>query len=377
MRSEAKWQEIDQLLAAVAEFSRSNLPEEDFVRRMLGLLLQALPCAAAGYWMIEQDDQSRLTALRERDGATCSELLLAHAPRLTVVQQAVRSRTAAVAGVSLSDPSLPPEFGPEVAADRGALLACPVILDNHCVAVIELIQDEFQVAADRKWSLDVLGSVAELCADDCRKRRLSWLTERELLWRRLRQFGLEIQRNLDVNETAYAVVNDGRPLIDCDRLTLLSADANRCRVLAVSGAATCDPRSDMVRYLEQVAGAIAAVGSPVLFPGGELPPEVREPLMAYLDVSGAKSLAVVPLSTPGTDPAAAPADPAGVVVAEVFSGVVDSVMHERLLLVAEHVAPALQNARRFRQSPWTALVGEDRWRRLTRGKSRLKLWLYG
>src|SRR5579863_797713 len=278
MRSEAKWHEIDQLLAAVVELSRSNLPEEEFVRRVLGQLLQALPCVAAGYWRIDQHDQMGLTALIQREGATCAESLLDYDRRLNVMQQAAHTKAALAAGLGSQD-----------AADRGALLASPVALDGRCVGVLELIQDEFLEAADRQWSLDVLGSVAELCADDGRKRRLNWLAERELLWRRLRQFALEIQRNLDMNDTAYAVVNDGRPLVDCDRLTLLSQEANRCRVLAVSGAAACDPRSDTVRHLEQMASAIAAIGTPlrfpVLVPGGELPPEVREPLLAYLDAS--------------------------------------------------------------------------------------------
>jgi len=113
-----------------------------------------------------------------------------------------------------------------------------------------------------------------------------------------------------------------------------------------------------------------------LFPGDELPLEVREPLVAYLDASGAKSVAVVPLSTPAAESETEPVDVTGVMVAELFSGNIGAAMYERLLLTGEHVAPALRNARRFRQSPWTALVGEDRWRRLTRGNSKLKLWLY-
>lgn len=376
MRSEAKWQEIDELLAAVARLSRSHLPEDEFARQVLGQLLHALPCAAAGFWKIDQNDQIRLTSLLQREGATCPETLVAYGPRLAVVQQVQTAKVATVAGVSLPETSTPSDFGSHVSADRGALLVCPVTLDDRCVAVLELIQDEFLVAGDRQWSLDVLGSVAELCADDCRQRRLNWLAERELLWRRLRQFALDIHRNLDVNDTAYAVVNDGRSLIDCDRLTLLSAELGVCRVLAVSGAANCDPRSDTVRHLEQLAAAIAAIGSPVIFPAADLPPEVREPPLAYIDAAGAKSLAVVPLSAPAPDPAAAPAEVTGVLVAEQFSRVIDSDVRERLLLVSEHVACALKSARRFRQAPWMALVGEDRWRRMTAGKSRLRLWLY-
>lgn len=76
MRSEAKWQEIDQLLASIADFSRSNLATDEFARQVLGQLLQAFPCAAAGFWEIDQNDQIRLTALLQREGETCSETLI-------------------------------------------------------------------------------------------------------------------------------------------------------------------------------------------------------------------------------------------------------------------------------------------------------------
>jgi multidrug efflux pump subunit AcrA (membrane-fusion protein) len=109
-----------------------------------------------------------------------------------------------------------------------------------------------------------------------------------------------------------------------------------------------------------------------------LPPEVRDRLMAYLDASGAKSLAAVPLFPSTTDsaiPGAPPAAATGVLVSEQFSGLIDSSTCERLHLVAEHCAPALSNAQRYRQAPWMALFGETRWRRLTERRSRLRLGL--
>jgi multidrug efflux pump subunit AcrA (membrane-fusion protein) len=225
-----------------------------------------------------------------------------------------------------------------------------------------------------------------------------------------------VHRSLDVNETAYTVVNDGRALTECDRLTLLACGEERCRTLAVSGAVTWDSRSDIVSRLGQLASVVAALRTPLVFPaidrhvvgsgktpreaaqddvsrsganaGGSsadrprampsdaLPPEIRDPLLAYLDTSGAKSLAVVPLIAPSTSSADLPAAPAGVLVAEQFIAEIDSPTYERLALVAEHVAPALENARRYHRAPWLALIGEQRWQKMTGGRSRLRLWLY-
>src|SRR5689334_18631536 len=86
-------------------------------------------------------------------------------------------------------------------------------------------------------------------------------------WRKLSQFALQVHRSLDVLETAYTIANEGRAIVACDRLTVLSSGARSARVLAVSGAATADPRSDEVRLLEQLVGAVSAPGSPLLFEG--------------------------------------------------------------------------------------------------------------
>jgi len=416
--SETKWEQIDQLLAAVAELSRSQLSPAAFARQVLTRLLEALPGVAAGFWSVDIDQRIALTATVQRDGSLCPEPLLDQARRLKVVRDVAARKAALVAEVQF------PNTLPDSLSDTrhpfacGAILVCPVQDDLNCVGFLELIQSDDGLAIDRQWSLDVLGSIAELYADYYRRRRLEWLTERELLWRRLRAFSLEIHRSLGLNETAYAIVNDGRSLIDCDRLTLLACDAGSCQMLAVSGAVACDPRSDAVTVLKSLAIATSAQGLPFVFPPVEtgipsesgnwqvpadsddpqaasrgaspfakdafgaqagLPPELHQPLLAFLDSSGAKSLAAIPLIPKGTDPENSRPGPqaaAGVLVIEQFSRAIDSPMCERLQLVGEHCAPALQNARRYQSAPWTALFGEERWRRLTRGRSRLRLWLY-
>jgi biotin carboxyl carrier protein len=382
---EAKWEQIDQLLADVARLSRSNLAAGDFAQQALARILEALSSAAAAFWESDGDGRITQTALLKREGASSPETLLEQAFRSNIVLEAVRTKTAIASDFALPQTVSGPA-GSVNSPERGALLACPIQIDDRCVGALELILSDSPTAADRQWSLNVLGSVAELFADYCRQRRMHWLAEREEFWQRLRQFSLEIHRSLDVHETAYAIVNDGRSLIDCDRLTLLAGDERRYRVLAVSGAATCDPRSDAVKRLESLVGVIAAPGLPFVFPQLEngprgeegLPPELRIPLMEYLDASGAKSLAVVPLSpaaTASASPEPTPASVSGVLVVDQFSQGIDAPMWERLQLVAEDCATALQNSQRFRQAPWMALFGEERWRLLTQGRSRLRMGL--
>jgi multidrug efflux pump subunit AcrA (membrane-fusion protein) len=381
---DARWEQIEQLLDDVAELSRSNIPVEMFAREALVRVRQSLAASAAGFWEVNAEGQIAPTAEIPNTAVDSKLPLPDHSSRMQVVEDVLRTKTAIVVEVPVA------LSGTLVAArETGgqgccALLTSPVRIGDHCAGVLELVYGEVPNMTDRQLLADVLNSVGELFSDYFRRRRLDWLTERELLLRNLRNFSLQIHRSLDVQETAYAIVNEGRLLIGCDRLTLLSSDgAGRCSVLAVSGAAVCDPRSDAVRRLEELARVTSVLRLTIVFPEFEgqsdkLPPEVRRPLLDFLDASGAKSLAAVTLFPAMPEAMVQATDslaPVGMLVCEQFSQEIDPAMREMCQLIAEHCAPAVSNAQTFRQAPWMALFGEARWKRWTRGRSRLKLIL--
>ena len=92
--------------------------------------------------------------------------------------------------------------------------------------------------------------------------------------------------SLDLRATAYAIANDGRSLLGCDRVTRAHpARAAYARRLAVSGVETFRRRASVVRRLERLATAVANVGETLWYPDAkdDLPPQVEQSLAEYLD----------------------------------------------------------------------------------------------
>ncbi len=67
--------------------------------------------------------------------------------------------------------------------------------------------------------------------------------------------------------TAYTIANEGRRLIDCDRVSVAIKQGRKCFIEAVSGQDLFDKRSNTVTLLGELATAVVATGEPVWYTG--------------------------------------------------------------------------------------------------------------
>ena len=80
------------------------------------------------------------------------------------------------------------------------------------------------------------------------------------LWSRLEDFTRTVHASLEPLETAYTIANEGRRLIECDRISVAIRKGNRCVIEAVSGQDVFDKRSNTIRLLGRLASAVVASG---------------------------------------------------------------------------------------------------------------------
>jgi len=115
-----------------------------------------------------------------------------------------------------------------------------------------------------------------------------------------RRLSAAVHAALNLSETAFALANEGRLWIDCDRLTVLVRHGRRYRIAAISGQDDVNRRTETVRSLEEVVRRCAVTGELLAFPGGEgdLDGELTQELEDYVDESHVKRLVVVPLVPP-------------------------------------------------------------------------------
>lgn len=225
--------------------------------------------------------------------------------------------------------------------------------------------------------LELAAAVAEIVA---RSHALG--TRRELEKKLSRQTGWDtftnrIHASLDLKETAYAIANEARPLIGCDRVWVLVRRGNRFAVAAVSGAEHVHRHSPSAQRLELLGERIAATGEPFWYSAAdgealatELPPQIAEPLGDYLDVAPATSLAIEPILPTSTDASPSP-KPIALIIAERFGEPLTPSQRETLKRVAPLATAAVINAGRVERIP-----GRGFWFRLAdrRWLSRWPAW---
>jgi multidrug efflux pump subunit AcrA (membrane-fusion protein) len=237
------------------------------------------------------------------------------------------------------------------------LVLCPWASDEGPAGVVEVLGRPGSSPAAQQGYLRLLGALCELVADFHRSRRLRTLAHRAERFAQFEQFTERVHRSLDLTTTAYEIANEGRRLIGCDRVSVTVLRGSKCRLLATSGADTVNRRANAVRHLERLSQAVAAVGEPLWYPGADdLPPEIEEPLAAYVDQSHARALAVLPLRVPHREEPAEEPEVVGTLVVEQFGGELDEPLRATAEAVLGHTALALAHAAEIHGAPLSRLV---------------------
>src|SRR5260370_17153067 len=80
----------------------------------------------------------------------------------------------------------------------------------------------------------------------------------QTLWTKLESFPRQIHGSLNPMEVGYQVANEGRRLIDCDRVSVAQRRGKHAHVEAISGADIAEKRSNLVRYMATLFHAVLA-----------------------------------------------------------------------------------------------------------------------
>jgi multidrug efflux pump subunit AcrA (membrane-fusion protein) len=215
--------------------------------------------------------------------------------------------------------------------------------------------------------------MCELAADFLKSHQLRHFSHRQVMWTQLEEFAHVVHDSLNVRETAYTIANEGRRLIECDRLTVAICKGKRCVVEAVSGQDVFDKRSNTVRLLGKLATAVVASGDPMWYTGDthDMPPQVEDAVQAYVDEAHSKTVAVLPLRRPAPpeedDPnerTAAEPPVGALIVEQIEDSRVPASLTQRVEVVCRHSSTALANAKEhqdlFLMPVWRTL-GKSRW----------------
>jgi len=345
-------QQIRTLVSEIAQFSKSEMAPEEFYAELLPRVVSALAAIGGVVW--SKDDQGRL-ALQYQINLQETKL-----PAKSEEEQLRHARLLHKVMTTGEGFLVPPQSGTGE-ADQAAnptdflLVLGALKTEIEVVGAIEIFQRPESGPSTQKGYLRFLVQMCDLAGDFLKGRQLRHFSDRQVLWTQLEEFSRLVHASLNPRDTAYTIANEGRRLIECDRVSVAIRKGNRSAIEAVSGQDLLDKRSNTVRLLGRLATVVVASGEPVWYTGdtSNMAPQVEDAIQEYVDESHTKALAVLPLQRPQVvekekerpdEPDETPPPVGALVVEQIEDSRVPQKMFHRVEVVCQHSATALANA---------------------------------
>lgn len=371
-------QQIRTIVAEIAQLAKAEAAPEEFYGQFLPKVVSAMAATGGAVWTV--NDEGRL-ALQYQ--INLQETRLRDNPQAETSHARLLYKTLGEGENILAPPHSGTGNEEEAANPTEFLLVLGVLkTDLETCGVVEIFQRADTSPNVQKGYLRFLAQMCELAGEFLKSHQLRHFSHRQTLWTQLEDFCNRVHAGLDLRATAYTIANEGRRLLECDRLTVAVCKGKRCVVEAVSGQDVFDRRANSVRLLEKLATAVVATGDAVWYTGDtrDMAPQVEEAVEQYVDEAHSKTVAVLPLKRPSneeTEPDKAPSEPSFPIGALVIEQIEDSRvppgMMQRVEVVARHSATAMANATEhnnlFLMPLWRA-IGRSRWVVASRNLSR-------
>jgi len=370
--------QIRGLVNEIAQLSKSGATAEEFYPELLSRIITALAAAGGAVWLLDEDRQLTLQYQINAEPAILEDDSEDATRHTRLIQRVANS------GQSVLVPPYSGTTDGEGEGNPTGFLLCLGALqhDGQNDGLIEIFQRPGTAPDTQRGYLRFLQQMCELAAEWLRSQKLRTLGDRQTLWQQADSFARATHESLDLKETAYIVVNEGRRLIGCDRVSVAIKKGRKCKVQAISGQDTIENRSNIVTALNNLATRVVAAGEPLWHDGAtdDLPPQIEEALEDYVDQSYGRNIAVLPLREPerrlGVDNDSGAAGEidrdnahrgeviGALIVEQIESDIPEDIFRARCDLVYEHGTRAIANSRAhsnlFLMPLWRAL-GRATW----------------
>ena len=341
--------QIRTLVQEITDLSRSECSVEDFYEGFLTRTTSALASIGGAIWIRDSvDDPLKLhyhINLKQTKLAEDAKAQTRHGQLLK----------------KLCDQGEPALIGPDSGAGSNdmpgnptecMLVVGPLTIDNETVGLVEIFQRPGAGPATQRGYLRFLIQMCEIASDFLRNQKIRSFAEQQRIWQQLEQFIRLVHRGLDTDQTVFTLANEGRRLIDCDRVSVAMGRNRHCRVKAVSGLDSIERRSEQVKRLGSLAATVIRAGQPLWYSGDEeLPPQIENQVHAYVDKSHTRMLAILPLfetensETDETVPNHRKPKPMGALILEQLKDSrITPALENRANIVVEHGQTAITNA---------------------------------
>ncbi len=365
------WQELEDVFARLGQLARSPVAPHEFYRTVLDQSVRALSAEGGAVWLRTANGTMQLALQTGHAIGT-----IAHTADMQRAHQSLLVQVAAEGQVVSIRPQSESANSEALNLTEHVLVFGPVRSlpaephhgsDDKTNGRVSIAIIEFWMRADaspatyrgcEQFLMGLCDVAADYHAFEDRRRLLDEDRHRtELLI-----LGRRVHNQLKLSATAFEVANEGRRLIDCDRLSVLMARGRRCRLLSTSGVSRFERRGSAARRLQKIAELVRRTDDAAHYADGQcdaLPP-VADAIERHVAESHARHLAAIPVRPPAdaTDDneplkkqRSRRRQSSFVLIAEQFDSREGDFRRDWLVEVADVCATALYNAREADRLP--------------------------
>ena len=347
---------IRTLVNEITELSKSEAKAAEYYPAVLQRIISALAASGGAVWLVDDEGSMRLAHQIQMDPslmqANNQEAML-HGRLLTRLFSQGRAEL------------IPPMSGSGEESGEGnptrfLLVTAPLVSNKQPVGLLEVMQRPDSPAEAQRGYLRFLEHMTKLIGEWIQGNALQQVSNRQEMWQQSDQFARLVHDNLDLKDTAYTIVNEGRRLIECDRVSVAMLKGGKLKVIAISGQDSIEHRSNIVQSLNSLATKVVRSGEPLWYDGSmeDLPPQIEEAIEDYVDLSHGRTITVLPIRQPERkiegDVLAARSETSetrmrrdiigALIVEQIETQLSRQVLEGRVDLVYEHTCRALSNS---------------------------------
>jgi hypothetical protein len=292
---ESTKRQIRALVNEVVELSKSNMQASEFYPAVLQRIVNALAAVGGAIWLLDGESGLRLAHQIQISPNLIdpqNEEAIQHGRLLTRLILQGRGELVPPMSSSLAEGEGNPT--------RFLLVTAPLQSTKQSVGLIEIFQRPDSAPDAQRGYLKFVEHMAKLVGDWIKGHTLQEVSNRQELWQQSDQFARLVHDNLDLKDTAFTIANEGRRLIDCDRVSVAVMKHGKAKVIAISGQDSIENRSNTVQALNTLATRVVLSGEPLWYDGSteDLPPQIEEAIEDYVDISHGRTVTVLPIRQP-------------------------------------------------------------------------------
>ena len=240
-------QEINLMVEEIAHLSEKDMVPADYFGEFLKNILTVLVAPAGAVWLRTpqghlqlqyQINMGQIGLDKSESGRQSHDELLRQA-----LLQARSGNFPPHSSVGQAEGAGPTPGNP---TDFAILLA-PILMDKQVAGIVEVWQSPNRHPRAMRGFVQFLVRMAGLASRYLRNHQLRQMMGQQQIWTQLETFARQIHASLNPTEVAYLVANEGRRLVECDRISVALRYGKRCAIEAISGADVVEKRSNLVQ----------------------------------------------------------------------------------------------------------------------------------